>query len=506
MKTTRPKKLKKLRALTNSIHQSYFVVALCLGIISGTILGLVFRINYFSSPIWLTLVTFLFIFTYFQPKLIFITLALTAGFLLAFFRITSELQGENYIHGLYDQNITVTGTVSGDPNADEANIKLKLNNLRFGDSGEVPASGSLYLSLRTADETSQISRSDELTVTGKLLQGFGTYSGFLYQPKIKKISRPSPGDPILNLRNWFADRIKNQIPETESSLGLSYLLGMKTGLDKDLDENLRTIGLVHIVVASGAHLSILVEITRRTFARISRASSLIFSSILIFLFMAMIGFTPSILRAGLMSILTLLANHTGRKIAPWRLILTIAAATLLINPIYIIDLGWLLSFASYAGIMILGPKLTKFFYGKKKPKFIASSLLTTISATAMTLPITLYYFGQISLISVFANLLILPTLSLAMGLTFATGLLADIPLVNTVVPFLTTKLLDFHIFLADLLATQKSFLIKLDPYNPHVFWFYLIIFAPLAIGLIRHKVLKLNQRKYQLMGENYVRT
>ncbi len=499
----------KIRKLTTHIHQSYFLVALCLGIISGTILGLVFRINFFSSPIWLALVATLFIFTYFQPKLVFITLALTAGFLLAFFRITSDLQAENYIKNLYDKTITVTGTVSGDPNGDESNLKLKLDNLRFGensDSGEVASSGSLYVQLKSTAETGQIARSDNLTLTGKLLQGFGTYSGFLYQPKLQKISRPTPGDPVLNLRNWFADRVKSGIEEKESSLGLSYLLGMKTNLDKDLDENLRTVGLVHIVVASGAHLSILVEVTRKIFSKISRFSSLLFSSLFIILFMSMIGFTPSILRAGLMSLLTIAAGHTGRKIAPWRLILTIAAITLLINPMYIIDLGWLLSFASYAGIMILGARLTKFFYGQKKPKFIASTLLTTLSATMMTLPITLYYFGQISLISIIANLLILPTLSLAMGLTFLTGLLADLPFLNTATSFLATKLLDFHIFVVNTFATQKSFLIKIDPYEPKLFLIYIIIFLPLAVGLIRHKMVKLKQEKYQLMGENYVRT
>ena len=68
--------------------------------------------------------------------------------------------------------------------------------------------------------------------------------------------------------------------------------------------------------------------------------------------------------------------------------------------------------------MILGPKITKYFYGEKKPGFIGETVITTLSATLMTLPITLYYYGTISLISVVANLLILPTLSYAMGLVF----------------------------------------------------------------------------------------
>ena len=487
-----------LKSLIKPIHQSYFVVALAIGIIVGTILALVFRINFFSSPLWLALVAALFIITYLKPRLLFITLTLCAGLVLSFFRSTTELAGEDYIRQFYDQTIIVTGTVDGDPNNDESGTKFKIKNLKFGENGEREAAGSIYI---TAKSTPELSRSDVVTLEGKLLNGFGTYAGYLYKPTVKKIARPDPGDPVLNVRNWFADRIASQLGEPENSLGLSYLLGMKTGLPDNLNNNLRTVGLVHIVVASGAHLSILVEIARRIFGKLSRFSGLLFSVIFILFFMAMVGFTPSIMRAGLMSILALLAWYVGRKFAPWRLILLVAAITLLINPMFIINLGWLLSFASFTGIMVLGPKLAKFFYGDRQPKFIASVILTTISATLTTLPITLYYFGTVSLISVVANLLILPTLPFAMGATFLTGLVSDIPLLNTAVSFITEKLLDFHINTVNFFAEARSFLVTIDPYQPQVFIIYLFIFLPLIIGLIRQKMLKSNQVKYQITRE-----
>ncbi|MBR3248491.1 YebC/PmpR family DNA-binding transcriptional regulator [Candidatus Saccharibacteria bacterium] len=481
--------------LTRTIHQSYFVVALAIGIIAGTILALVFRINFFASPLWLAAAVVALIVAYLRPRTALIIIAVIAGMILSFFRATNELQGEDYIRQFYDQTITVTGTIDGDPNHDEANTKFKIKNLRFGESGEREAAGSLYVTTTLNEE---LHRSDIVTLEGKLLNGFGTYAGYLYKPTIAKIARPDPGDPILNTRDWFADRITSQLPEPENNLGLSYLLGMKTGLPDDLNENLRTVGLVHIVVASGAHLSILVEIARRIFGKISRFSGLLLSVIFILFFMALVGFTPSIMRAGIMSILAILAWYVGRKFAPWRIILLVAAATLLIDPMFIINLGWLLSFASFAGIMILGPKLSQFFYGDRQPKFIASVILTTISATLMTLPIILYYFGTVSLISVIANLFILPTLPIAMGLTFFTGALANIPLINTAVSFLTEKLLNFHISTVNFFAEAKSFLIEIDPYQPQVFFIYLLIFTPLIVGLIRQKMLKSKQVKYQI--------
>ena len=286
---------------------------------------------------------------------------------------------------------------------------------------------------------------------------------------------------VIGARDWFAERIKSELPEREANLGMSYLLGMKTGLDTELSNNLKMVGLTHIVVASGAHLSILVEVARKIFGKVSRFSGLMFSVLFILFFMAMVGWTPSILRAGLMAILTLLAWWTGRKVQPLRLILFVAAVTLVIDPLFLTNLGWLLSFASYAGIMLLGPGITKFFYGDKKPKFIASVVLTTLAATLMTLPITLFYFGQVSLISVVANLLILPTLPYAMGMVFLTGVVAGVPGISSAVSFLTEKMLDFHILTVEFFGKMEQFLIKIDRYEPRVLFLYLFLLIPIGM-------------------------
>ncbi|MBQ6375566.1 ComEC/Rec2 family competence protein [Candidatus Saccharibacteria bacterium] len=491
--------------LTKELHGSWGIVMLAVGIIAGVVLGLALRINYFGSVWWLVLVAIIFFIMFVNPKLISVGSMLIAGMILAFFRVATDLSGGNYIQNLTGEAIIVTGAVSGDPVTDESSTTLKLTNLSFGPDCDIWAStepeptfnpppssichsgsGQLYVSLSRHEE---ISRGDRLILQGELLGGFGTYAGYLYRPKIIKLARPTPGDWVLNIRNWFAERIRRLIGAPEVDLGLSYLLGMKTGLPDDLSSNLRTVGLVHIVVASGAHLSILVEIAKKLFGKISRMTGLLAASLFIFFFMSMVGWTPSILRAGIMAFLTLLAGFTGRKIAPWRIILLVAAGTLLISPMFVIDLGWLLSFASFTGIMILGPKFTHFFYGSRPPGFIGSTILTTVAATIMTLPIVIYYYGQISLISVVANLLILPTLPYAMGLTFLTGAIADIPIVNIIISWLATKLLDFHIATVNFFSNLSQFLFTTDPYNPWVFALYAIV----IIGLLIEKVVKLKQ-------------
>lgn len=483
-----------LRFCTKNIHQSWLVVAMCVGVVMGTVLALVFRISFFVVQLWIWVAVGIMVIGYFWPKTFWLIAAVVAGMILAFYRSSQELNGEDYIRQFHNQTMMVSGRIDGDPETDEGGTKIKLTDLKFGEEG-VAVSGNLYVSEYRNED---LARGDNVVLKGKLTEGFGTYAGYMYKPSIEKIIKPDPGDWVLGIRNWFAERVARLVPEPQVKLGLSYLLGMKAGLPDDLDENLRTVGLVHIVVASGAHLSILIEIARKIFGKLSRFAGLLFSVIFVVFFMAMVGWTPSIMRAGVMTILTLFAWYVGRKFAPWRIILIVAAGTLLVNPMFIINLGWLLSFASFAGIMILGPRLTKFFYGEKKPGFVAEVVITTLAATLMTLPIILYYYGMVSLISVVANLLILPTLPYAMGLVFLTGVVAGVPLVETVAGFMATKLLDFHIMVVEFFGGMKSFLIEIEPYQKWVFGIYLVIFAPLVIGLIRRKMVKLREENYQL--------
>ena len=409
---------------------------------------------------------------------------------MAFFRISFNLLDEEYVRQFYGQTIDVAGIVDGDPDTDEGIIKFKLNQLRFGKASNTK-NGVLFVSLKT---NTKIERGDKLLLKGKLSEGFGVYVGSFYRPQVLKLEKPDPGDLALIIRNWFAERIMEQIPDPEAGLGLSYLLGIKTGLSKALEENLRTAGLIHIVVTSGMHLGILVGLTRKIFGNLSRFFGTLLSIVFVIVFMSMVGFTASITRAGIMTILTLLAWYSGRRFSAWRIIVIVAAITLIIEPSYLINLGWLLSFASYAGVMILGPKLSKFFYDKKKPSFVGSAIITSISATLMTLPIILYYYGQISLLFVVSNLIISPTLPYVMGLTFLNGILAGIPFLGMIISFLATKALDFHIFIIEWFGGMEQFLVKIETGKAELFLIYfvygLLLIIPWINRHLRCKVVK----------------
>ena len=470
-----------MHKLFSRIHQSWLFVALCLGVVFGTILSISLRIDFFDSALWIIPVTVIFLLGYFFPNLVFSALVFVCGMTLAMMRTSGELRGEDFIGRFVNENVEICGTVFEDADMDSGKISVKLNNIEIND---MSTPGIIYVQL--GGKIENLERGDKITLKGKLNEGFGTFAGSVYRPEIVAHKKPEQKDFFLKLRDDFSERIKKYIPENEARLGLAYLLGMKNGLDDTMMEILKIVGLTHIVVASGTHLGIITEVTKKIFGKISRTAGVIFSLILIVVFGFMIGWTASITRAAIVTGLTLLMWYVGRKFEAWRIILIAMAITLLISPTYLINLGWLLSFASFIGILIVAPILTKFFFGEEKPKKVAEIIIATISAQVVCLPILIYYFGSISIISIVANVLILPTIPATMGMTFATGIFA-IPFLGDIFGNITKILLDYQISVMEFFAEQKMFLIEIPAENPWVFLIYVPMVAAILIFYIREK-------------------
>ncbi|HEY0891635.1 MAG TPA: ComEC/Rec2 family competence protein, partial [Cellvibrio sp.] len=334
----------------------------------------------------------------------FLLFALGGGMIVGYWRGGLEQSVLDMCTPLYGKVITLKGTVSDDADVDkQGDTVLRLKDIMIENRH---LSGAVWVVL--SNSINEIERSDRIAVTGKLQQGFGTFAGTMYRAEPVKIERPEPGDIALHVRDWFAGAVRQAIPEPESSLGVGYLVGQRRNLPEDLDAALKVAGLTHIVVASGYNLTILVRLARRLFERISKYLATLVSGGLIVSFIAVTGISPSMSRAGLVAGLSLAAWYYGRKFHPLILLAIVAAVTVLVNPYYAWgDVGWQLSFAAFAGVMIFAPVMQAFYFGKKKPGTLRQILGETVSATILTAPILLYSFGQISNVAVFANLLIL---------------------------------------------------------------------------------------------------
>ncbi|HSX47087.1 MAG TPA: ComEC/Rec2 family competence protein, partial [Patescibacteria group bacterium] len=180
------------------------------------------------------------------------------------------------------------------------------------------------------------------------------------------------------------------------------------------------------------------------------------------LFLLMTGLSASVVRAALVTLLSLLAWYYGRTLRPLLLIALVAAVTALWNPLYLwSDVGWYLSFLAFFGVLILAPLLNKRFFGTTEPRAIAGLLTETTSALLLTIPFVLYIFSQISLIAMVANMLVVPLVPLAMLLSLIAGLAGMlVPVLGGWLALPANYLLTYLLDLVQLISRWPYVLIK----------------------------------------------
>lgn len=342
-----------------------------------------------------------------------------AGFLLGSSRAALYAHELSRLSSHVGTHATVSATIQQDPvlategsnvwQAELSGVQIQGESLR----------GGLYA---TIVSDVGLKRGDFVIVNGDITSGFGSFQGSLYRAELVKVVRSD--DVFLAARDSFAEAVRKVMPEPEASLGLGFVVGQKSALPGDFAEQLKTVGLTHIVVASGYNLTILVRFARKLLARRSRYLALAGSLSLVLGFIFVSGFSASMNRAAVVTILSLLAWYYGRKFHPIQLIAYVAAASAFVNPQYVWgDLGWLLSFAAFTGILVIAPIVSKLLHKRdKEPGAIARLVIETLSAELMTLPIIIVSFGYLPVLALLANVLVAPVIPAAMLFTFIAGL------------------------------------------------------------------------------------
>lgn len=435
------------------------------------------------------------------PRRIMAMLALVAGMIIANLRLAPEFYSREVFSNLVGQEIQLSGKISEDPNSVNGNFKLKLDDLEINFRGgeSIRVAGKAYAQLFTK---SDLERSDRISLQGKLNDGFGVFCGSLYRPELVAIERAEYGDVFVRIKHNFANTVKNLIPAPEVDLGLGYLVGEKAGLSDEFSEQLRNVGMTHVVVASGAHLGILIGAVRKIFGKISRFAGVMGALLAIFAFAMVVGFTPSMMRAVLVAVSGILVGYVGRSFSPLRLISFAAAITLLLDPMNLLNLGWQLSFASFFAILALVPRLNRMLYGGKSPPWLAGMLITSIVTSITCAPILIYNFGTVSLLSLVANLIILPTLPYAMFLVLLSGIVSPITQIASIIAQLSTWLLDLHISVIKFLSEQKMFIMELPTGDMRIFAVYLVIAIWLSWIMFRQRRVRFVKNMVQLEHES----
>lgn len=320
---------------------------------------------------------------------------------------------------LYSQKVTIIGTADTDGiYAKGSQLSFDIKNLQVVSPYPVQLVGKIGIRGFGANA---VFRGDVVKVSGKLYQTRGSRQASISYSRMEIIKRTTSA--VESARRRFVAGMYSSLPEPLASFGLGLLIGQRNTLPENVNNQLSAVGLTHIVAVSGYNLTIIMIAVTYVLQGRSKYQSTLISALLIGLFLLFTGFSASIVRAAIVGALSLAAAYYGRSFRPVLLILLAACLTAGSNPIYIwSDIGWYLSFLAFFGVLVIAPLVLKRIYKHKRPKLLALVMAETMSAQLMALPLIMYIFGEVSLIALPANILIVPLVPLAMLVSFVAAL------------------------------------------------------------------------------------
>lgn len=238
---------------------------------------------------------------------------------------------------------------------------------------------------------------------------------------------PIEGGPLVyrlasHSRDWLADVFTSRMPQRQAGLVSGMLLGDYGLVDSALIEDFTRTGTLHLLAASGFNCGLIVLVLWAGVFRVAplpRRLALAIVIAAVLFYVLMVGGKPSILRAGIGATLFLTALFLGRPARLVTVLFSTALILLVLNPASIADVGFQLSFAAVAAILVAVPALesvlglsgSRFSLHDLKPARLPKALarhsmaaaIVTSAATIGTLPVIAQYFNRVSLVSLPAN-------------------------------------------------------------------------------------------------------
>jgi len=339
------------------------------------------------------------------------------------------------------KNATFEGVVSAEPDVRETNALITVSIQTV--NGEA-ASGTILVH---ADLFPKISYGDRLRISGSLAfpQAFETDTGrtfnypkyLLAQGITHKLSfakitvlAHGEGNPIiaalLSVKHFFERGISAALPEPESALAGGLLLGDKQSLGDSITEAFRRAGVVHVIVLSGYNVSLIIgAVLFIALYFLPTRAALLLAALSVVGFAVMTGASETTVRAGAMALIALLAKGLNRNADGFRLLVITAAGMAVWNPYLVLfDLSYQLSVLSTFGLVLFADSVQKKMLFVPEKAGLREIVGTTIATQLTVLPLLIFAVGQVSVVSLFTNVLVLPAVPAAMLVSFIAAILA----------------------------------------------------------------------------------
>jgi len=290
---------------------------------------------------------------------------------------------------------------------------------------------------------------------------------------------------LVPLRERLIEATYLVLPPDQAAFIAGITVGARGGISPRLKEALRTSGTTHLLVLSGYNILIVILAGRRLLEKLlSRKKRFYFISFGLFLFLMLVAAEPSVTRAGIMGWLILLGEHWGRLVHFGYLALLAGSIMSIFNPALVSsDIGFQLSFLSLLGIAYVAPIFKKYLenlIGEKVEHPLVAAAYETAAAQLLVWPLLSFYFGNIYLTGLLANMLILPLMPIVMvlGITLSVVALINVQL-GIILGLAVKPLIDYILAIINLFSW-----ITLPLPNISQAFVVLIIYSLIAILLL----------------------
>ena len=236
---------------------------------------------------------------------------------------------------------------------------------------------------------------------------------------------------MADIRRHYKDMLESAMPSEDSAAIFAMLFGGYGGLRAELIESFTTVGLIHILSVSGSHMSILAAAAGAlaSLLKLRRTTKFLIGCSIIIAYAILSGCVPPVIRSAATACLTFFALAFNRQRDARRLLTIVALIMLLHNPLLLFHISFQLSFTATAGILFLSPMINRALerFNPNDNKFLSAvsmSIACTLGATILPQPVVAWYFNQLSISSLLANLIVTPILEMIIVVGLAAGMIA----------------------------------------------------------------------------------
>ncbi|MEX0587283.1 MAG: ComEC/Rec2 family competence protein, partial [Patescibacteria group bacterium] len=240
--------------------------------------------------------------------------------------------------------------------------------------------------------------------------------------------------------------------------------------------SLRVTGTLHVVVVSGFNITVVINTLARTLFFLPLKIRFFITLAFITAFVLLVGVNPPVVRAAVMGAIGLLGTVLGRQRDALRAFLITVTAMLILQPAWVGELSFQLSFLATLGLILVLPLLEQLVPGES---FLREGLLTTTAAQVLVWPLLAYNFGTVSVLSPLVNALILWTVPIITYIGLATttiGLL--VKGLETLILVPVRLFLDYFIWIVEAFSRLKIGYFAVSPFS----WVALILYFGVLSG------------------------